>query len=328
MNKSIIRKLVFGGIMAVAGVATAVTVYNNKKTKDGKNKLKIKNLEDKNNKLTNENNILKDELEDLEDKYDILTDEKNNLKYELEDLKNMKTNDDKNKLKIKNLKNKNDKLTEENNNLKDELEDLKFTNDKLKSEIKLKDTLLSHSPRVETDEEKIHRQRRQIIEQQDEIDNLKAHIDQLNQIIDQQHDEILDLETKEEREQIERVKRSEKRKEQEKKHNNILWNIRGAVDELDEIWDQKEIIEKSKALINKLEEMARIQFEYATREGIGVAETEYIHLVEDLKFYDSAMILRIKLADPDLANKLAEKLDKINEIGLIDKRIRDRKLIE
>ena len=327
MNKSIICKLVFGGIMAVAGVATAVTVYKNKKTKDGKNKLKIKNLEDKNNKLTNENNILKDELEDLEDKYDILTDEKNNLKYELEDLKNMKTNDDKNKLKIKNLKNKNDKLTEENNNLKDELEDLKFTNDKLKSEIKLKDTLLSHRPRVETDEEKIHRQGRQIIEQQDEIDNLKAHIDQLNQIIDQQHDEILDLETKEEREQIERVKRSEKRKEQEKKHNNILWNIRGAVDELDEIWDQKEIIEKSKALINKLEEMARLQFEYATREGIGVAETEYIHLVEDLKFYDSAMILRIKLADPDLANKLAEKLDKINEIGLINKRIFNRKLI-
>ena len=327
MNKSIICKLVFGGIMAVAGVATASTVYKNKKTKESKNKLKIKNLENKNNKLTNENNILKDELEDLEDKYDILTDEKNNLKYELEDLKNMKTNDDKNKLKIKNLKNKNDKLTEENNNLKDELEDLKFTNDTLKSEIKLKDTLLSHSPRVETDEEKIHRQRRQIIEQQDEIDNLKAHIEQLNQIIDQQHDEILDLETKEEREQIERVKRSEKRKEQEKKHNNILWNIRGAVDELDEIWDQKEIIEKSKALINKLEEMARLQFEYATREGIGVAETEYIHLVDDLKFYDSAMILRIKLADPDLANKLAEKLDKINEIGLINKRILNRKLI-
>ena len=226
----------------------------------------------------------------------------------------MKTNDDKNKLKIKNLK--------------DELEDLKFTNDKLKSEIKLKDTLLSHSPRVETDEEKIHRQRRQIIEQQDEIDNLKAHIDQLNQIIDQQHNEILDLETKEEREQIERVKRSEKRKEQEKKHNNILWNIRGAVDELDEIWDQKEIIEKSKALINKLEEMARLQFEYATREGIGIPETEYGHLVEDLKFYDSAMILRIKLADPDLANKLAEKLDKINEIGLIDERIGKRRLIK
>ena len=327
MNKSIICKLVFGGIMAVAGVATAITVYNNKKTKDGKNKLKIKNLEDKNNKLTNENNILKDELEDLEDKYDILTDEKNNLKYELEDLKNMKTNDDKNKLKIKNLKNKNDKLTEENNNLKDELEDLRFTNDKLKSEIKLKDTLLSHRPRVETDEERDYRQGRQIIEQQDEIDNLKAHIDQLNQIIDQQHDEILDLETKEEREQIERVKRSEKRKELEKKHDDILWNIRGAVDELDEIWDQKEIIEKSKALINKLEEMARLQFEYATREGIGVAETEYIHLVDDLKFYDSAMILRIKLADPDLANKLAEKLDKINEIGLINKRIFNRKLI-
>ena len=293
MNKSIICKLVFSGIMAVAGVATAVTVYKNKKTKDAINKLKIKNLEDKNNKLTNENNILKDELEDL---------------------KNMKTNDDKNKLKIKNLK--------------DELEDLKFTNDKLKSEIKLKDTLLSHSPRVETDEEKIHRQRRQIIEQQDEIDNLKAHIDQLNQIIDQQHNEILDLETKEEREQIERVKRSEKRKEQEKKHNNILWNIRGAVDELDEIWDQKEIIEKSKALINKLEEMARLQFEYATREGIGIPETEYGHLVEDLKFYDSAMILRIKLADPDLANKLAEKLDKINEIGLIDERIGKRRLIK
>ena len=290
MNKSIICKLVFGGIMAVAGVATAITVYNNKKTKDGKNKLKIKNLEDKNNKLTNENNILKDELEDLEDKYDILTDEKNNLKYELEDLKR------KNKL--------------------------------LKSEIKLKDTIISHSPRVETDEERDYRQGRQIIEQQDEIDNLKAHIDQLNQIIDQQHDEILDLETKEEREQIERVKRSEKRKEQEKKHNNILWNIRGAVDELDEIWDQKEIIEKSKALINKLEEMARLQFEYATREGIGVAETEYIHLVDDLKFYDSAMILRIKLADPDLANKLAEKLDKINEIGLIDKRISGRRLIK
>ena len=268
MNKSIICKLVFGGIMAVAGVATAVTVYNNKKTKDGKNKLKIKNLEDKNNKLT-----------------------------------------------------------DENNNLKDELEDLKFTNDTLKSEIKLKDTLLSHSPRVETDEEKIHRQGRQIIEQQDEIDDLKAHIDQLNQIIDQQHDEILDLETKEEREQIERVKRSEKRKELEKKHDDILWNIRGAVDELDEIWDQKEIIEKSKALINKLEEMARLQFEYATREGIGVAETEYIHLIDDLEFYDSAMILRIKLADPDLANKLAEKLDKINEIGLINKRIFNRKLI-
>ena len=290
MNKSIICKLVFGGIMAVAGVATAVTVYNNKKTKDGKNKLKIKNLEDKNNKLTNENNILKDELEDLEDKYDILTDEKNNLKYELEDLK--------------------------------------FTNDKLKSEIKLKDTLLSHSPRVETDEERDYRQGRQIIEQQDEIDNLKAHIDQLNQIIDQQHDEILDLETKEEREQIERVKRSEKRKEQEKKHNDILWNIRGAVDELDEIWDQKEIIEKSKALINKLEEMARLQFEYATREGIGIPETECGHLIEDLEFYDSAMILRIKLADPDLANKLAEKLDKINEIGLIDERIGKRKLIK
>ena len=306
MNKSIICKLVFGGIMAVAGVATAVTVYKNKKTKDGKNKLKIKNLEDKNNKLTNENNILKDELEDL---------------------KNMKTNDDKNKLKIKNLKNKNDKLTEENNNLKDELEDLKFTNDTLKSEIKLKDTLLSYSPRVETDEERDYRQGRQIIEQQDEIDNLKAHIDQLNQIIDQQHDEILDLETKEEREQIERVKRSEKRKELEKKHDDILWNIRGAVDELDEIWDQKEIIEKSKALINKLEEMARLQFEYATREGIGVAETEYIHLIDDLEFYDSAMILRIKLADPDLANKLAEKLDKINEIGLINKRIFNRKLI-
>ena len=306
MNKSIICKLVFGGIMAVAGVATAVTVYKNKKTKDGKNKLKIKNLEDKNNKLTNENNILKDELEDL---------------------KNMKTNDDKNKLKIKNLKNKNDKLTEENNNLKDELEDLKFTNDTLKSEIKLKDTLLSYSPRVETDEERDYRQGRQIIEQQDEIDDLKAHIDQLNQIIDQQHDEILDLETKEEREQIERVKRSEKRKELEKKHDDILWNIRGAVDELDEIWDQKEIIEKSKALINKLEEMARLQFEYATREGIGVAETEYIHLIDDLEFYDSAMILRIKLADPDLANKLAEKLDKINEIGLINKRIFNRKLI-
>ena len=306
MNKSIICKLVFGGIMAVAGVATAITVYSNKKTKDGKNKLKIKNLEDKNNKLTNENNILKDELEDL---------------------KNMKTNDDKNKLKIKNLKNKNDKLTEENNNLKDELEDLKFTNDTLKSEIKLKDTLLSYSPRVETDEERDYRQGRQIIEQQDEIDNLKAHIDQLNQIIDQQHDEILDLETKEEREQIERVKRSEKRKELEKKHDDILWNIRGAVDELDEIWDQKEIIEKSKALINKLEEMARLQFEYATREGIGVAETEYIHLVDDLEFYDSAMILRIKLADSDLANKLAEKLDKINEIGLINKRIFNRKLI-
>lgn len=289
MNKSIICKLVFGGIMAVAGVATAVTVYNNKKTKDGKNKLKIKNLEDKNNKLTDENNILKDELEDLEDKYDILTDEKNNLKYELEDLR--------------------------------------FTNDKLKSEIKLKDTLLSHRPRVETDEERDYRQGRQIIEQQDEIDNLKAHIDQLNQIIDQQHDEILDLETKEEREQIERVKRSEKRKELEKKHDDILWNIRGAVDELDEIWDQKEIIEKSKALINKLEEMARLQFEYATREGIGVAETEYIHLIDDLEFYDSAMILRIKLADPDLANKLAEKLDKINEIGLINKRIFNRKLI-
>ena len=326
MNKSIICKLVFGGIMAVGGVATAITVYKNKKTNDGKNKLKIKNLEDKNNKLTNENNILKDELEDLEDKYDILTDEKNNLKYELEDLKNMKTNDDKNKLKIKNLKNKNDKLTKENKNLKDELEDLKFTNDELKSEIKLKDTLLSHSPRVETDEEKIYRQGRQIIEQQDEIDNLKAHIDQLNQIIDQQHDEILDLETKEEREQIERVKRSEKRKEQEKKHNNILWNIRGVVDELDEIWDQKEIIEKSKALINKLEEMARIQFEYATREGIGVPMTD--NLISDLKFYDSAMILRIKLADPDLANKLAEKLDKINEIGLIDERIGKRRLIE
>ena len=278
MNKSIICKLVFGGIMAVAGVATAITVYNNKKTKDAINK------------LTNENNILKDELEDLKNKNDILTDEKNNLKYELEDLK--------------------------------------FTNDKLKSEIKLKDTLLSHSPRVETDEEKIHRQRRQIIEQQDEIDNLKAHIDQLNQIIDQQHDEILDLETKEEREQIERVKRSEKRKEQEKKHNDILWNIRGAVDELDEIWDQKEIIEKSKALINKLEEMARLQFEYATREGIGIPETECGHLIEDLEFYDSAMILRIKLADPDLANKLAEKLDKINEIGLIDERIGKRKLIK
>ena len=289
MNKSIICKLVFGGIMAVAGVATAVTVYKNKKTKDGKNKLKIKNLEDKNNKLTNENNNLKDELEDLEDKYDILTDEKNNLKCELEDLK--------------------------------------FTNDTLKSEIKLKDTLLSHRPRVETDEERDYRQGRQIIEQQDEIDNLKAHIDQLNQIIDQQHDEILDLETKEEREQIERVKRSEKRKELEKKHDDILWNIRGAVDELDEIWDQKEIIEKSKALINKLEEMARLQFEYATREGIGVAETEYIHLIDDLEFYDSAMILRIKLADPDLANKLAEKLDKINEIGLINKRIFNRKLI-
>lgn len=293
MNKSIICKLVFGGIMAVAGVATAVTVYKNKKTKDAINKLKIKNLEDKNNKLTDENNILKDELEDL---------------------KNMKTKYDKNKLKIKNLK--------------DELEDLKFTNDELKSEIKLKDALLSHRPRVETDEERDYRQGRQIIEQQDEIDDLKAHIDQLNQIIDQQHDEILDLETKEEREQIERVKRSEKRKELEKKHDDILWNIRGAVDELDEIWDQKEIIEKSKALINKLEEMARLQFEYATREGIGVAETEYIHLIDDLEFYDSAMILRIKLADPDLANKLAEKLDKINEIGLMDKRISNRKLIK
>ena len=290
MNKSIICKLVFGGIMAVAGVATAITVYNNKKTKDGKNKLKIKNLEDKNNKLTDENNNLKDELGDLEDKYDILTDEKNNLK--------------------------------------DEFEDLKRKNKLLKSEIKLKDTIISHTRPVETDEERDYRQGRQIIEQQDEIDNLKAHIDQLNQIIDQQHDEILDLETKEEREQIERVKRSEKRKEQEKKHNNILWNIRGAVDELDEIWDQKEIIEKSKALINKLEEMARIQFEYATREGIGIPETEYGHLIEDLKFYDSAMILRIKLADPDLANKLAEKLDKINEIGLIDERIGKRKLIK
>ena len=276
MNKSIICKLVFGGIMAVAGVATAVTVYKNKKTKDGKN-----------NKLTEENNNLKDELEDL--------------------------------------KNKNNKLTEENNNLKDEFEDLKLKNNLLKSEIKLKNTIISHSPQVETDEEKIHRQRRQIIEQQDEIDNLKAHIDQLNQIIDQQHDEILDLETKEEREQIERVKRSEKRKEQEKKHNDILWNIRGAVDELDEIWDQKEIIEKSKALINKLEEMARLQFEYATREGIGIPETECGHLIEDLEFYDSAMILRIKLADPDLANKLAEKLDKINEIGLIDERIGKRR---
>ena len=279
MNKSIICKLVFGGIMAVAGVATAVTVYKNKKTKDGKN-----------NKLTEENNNLKDELEDL--------------------------------------KNKNNKLTEENNNLKDEFEDLKLKNNLLKSEIKLKNTIISHSPQVETDEEKIHRQRRQIIEQQDEIDNLKAHIDQLNQIIDQQHDEILDLETKEEREQIERVKRSEKRKEQEKKHNDILWNIRGAVDELDEIWDQKEIIEKSKALINKLEEMARLQFEYATREGIGIPETECGHLIEDLEFYDSAMILRIKLADPDLANKLAEKLDKINEIGLIDERIGKRRLIK
>ena len=290
MNKSIICKLVFGGIMAVAGVATAVTVYKNKKTKDGKNKLKIKNLEDKNNKLTDENNNLKDELEDLEDKYD--------------------------------------KLTEENNNLKDEFEDLKRKNKLLKSEIKLKDTIISHSPRVETDEERDYRQGRQIIEQQDEIDNLKAHIDQLNQIIDQQHDEILDLETKEEREQIERVKRSEKRKEQEKKHNDILWNIRGAVDELDEIWDQKEIIEKSKALINKLEEMARLQFEYATREGIGIPETECGHLIEDLEFYDSAMILRIKLADPDLANKLAEKLDKINEIGLMDERIGKRRLIK
>ena len=134
MNKSIICKLVFGGIMAVAGVATAITVYNNKKTKDAINKLKIKNLEDKNNKLTDENNNLKDELGDLRFK---------------------KIKDDTNKLKIKNLKDeledledKNDKLTEENNNLKDELEDLKFTNDKLKSEIKLKDTLLSHSPRV------------------------------------------------------------------------------------------------------------------------------------------------------------------------------------
>ena len=290
MNKSIICKLVFGGIMAVAGVATAVTVYKNKKTKDAINKLKIKNLEDKNNKLTDENNNLKDELEDLEDKYD--------------------------------------KLTEENNNLKDEFEDLKRKNKLLKSEIKLKDTIISHSPRVETDEERDYRQGRQIIEQQDEIDNLKAHIDQLNQIIDQQHDEILDLETKEEREQIERVKRSEKRKEQEKKHNDILWNIRGAVDELDEIWDQKEIIEKSKALINKLEEMARLQFEYATREGIGIPETECGHLIEDLEFYDSAMILRIKLADPDLANKLAEKLDKINEIGLMDERIGKRRLIK
>lgn len=288
MNKSIICKLVFGGIMAVGGVATAITVYKNMKTKDKNNKLKIKNLEDKNDKLTDENNILKDELEDLEDKYDILTDEKNNLKGKLKDLK--------------------------------------FTNDKLKSEIKLKDTLLSHRPRVETDEERDYRQGRQIIEQQDEIDNLKAHIDQLNQIINQQHDEILDWETKEEREQIERVKRSEKRKEQEKKHNNILWNIRGVVDELDEIWDQKEIIEKSKALINKLEEMARLQFEYATREGIGVPMTD--NLISDLKFYDSAMILRIKLADPDLANKLAEKLDKINEIGLIDERIGKRKLIK
>ena len=313
MNKSIICKLVFGGIMAVAGVATAITVYNNKKTKDAINKLKIKNLEDKNNKLTDENNNLKDELGDLRFK---------------------KIKDDTNKLKIKNLKDeledlkdKYDILKDEKNNLKCELEDLKFTNDTLKSEIKLKDTLLSHRPRVETDEERDYRQGRQIIEQQDEIDNLKAHIDQLNQIIDQQHDEILDLETKEEREQIERVKRSEKRKELEKKHDDILWNIRGAVDELDEIWDQKEIIEKSKALINKLEEMARLQFEYATREGIGVAETEYIHLIDDLEFYDSAMILRIKLADPDLANKLAEKLDKINEIGLINKRIFNRKLI-
>lgn len=288
MNKSIICKLVFGGIMAVGGVATAITVYKNMKTKDKNNKLKIKNLEDKNDKLTDENNILKDELEDLEDKYDILTDEKNNLKGKLKDLK--------------------------------------FTNDTLKSEIKLKDTLLSHRPRVETDEERDYRQRRQIIEQQDEIDDLKAHIDQLNQIIDQQHNEILDWETKEEREQIERVKRSEKRKEQEKKHNNILWNIRGVVDELDEIWDQKEIIEKSKALINKLEEMARLQFEYATREGIGVPMTD--NLISDLKFYDSAMILRIKLADPDLANKLAEKLDKINEIGLIDERIGKRRLIK
>ena len=40
------------------------------------------------------------------------------------------------------------------------------------------------------------------------------------------------------------------------------------------------------------------------------------------------MILRIKLADPDLANKLAEKLDKINEIGLIDERIGNRRLIK
>ena len=328
MNKSIICKLVFGGIMAVAGVATAVTVYKNKKTKDGKNKLKIKNLEDKNNKLTDENNNLKDELEDLEDKYDILTDEKNNLKYELEDLKNMKTNDDKNKLKIKNLKNKNDKLTEENNNLKDELEDLRFTNDKLKSEIKLKDTLLSHSPRVETDEERDYRQRRQIIEQQDEIDNLKAHIDQLNQIIDQQHDEILDLETKEEREQIERVKRSEKRKEQEKKHNNILWDIVNNVYELDEIWDQKEIIEKSKAMVKKLDNIAQIQFEYYTREMIGLTNDDYDRLMCDLNVCDAARVLIFKLADRDLANEISKKLDKINEIGLIDKRISGRRLIK
>ena len=307
MNKSIICKLVFGGIMAVAGVATAVTVYNNKKTKDGKNKLKIKNLEDKNNKLTEENNNLKD-------KNDILKDENNNLKDELENLKNKKTKDDKNKLKIKNLKS--------------ELEDLKFTNDKLKSEIKLKDTLLSHRPRVETDEERDYRQGRQIIEQQDEIDNLKAHIDQLNQIIDQQHDEILNLETKEEREQIERVKRSEKRKEQEKKHNNILWDIVNNVYELDEIWDQKEIIEKSKAMLKRLDKMARMQFEYYNRERICLTQDDYDRLMCDLNVCDAARVLIFKLADRDLANKISEKLDKINEIGLMDKRIRDRKLIK
>ena len=293
MNKSIICKLVFGGIMAVAGVATAVTVYKNKKTKDAINKLKIKNLEDKNNKLTDENNNLKDELEDLRFK---------------------KIKDDTNKLKIKNLK--------------DELEDLKNKNKLLKSEIKLKDTLLSHSPRVETDEERDYRQRRQIIEQQDEIDNLKAHIDQLNQIIDQQHDEILDLETKEEREQIERVKRSEKRKEQEKKHNNILWDIVNNVYELDEIWDQKEIIEKSKAMVKKLDNIAQIQFEYYTREMIGLTNDDYDRLMCDLNVCDAARVLIFKLADRDLANEISKKLDKINEIGLIDKRISGRRLIK
>ena len=293
MNKSIICKLVFGGIMAVAGVATAVTVYKNKKTKDAINKLKIKNLEDKNNKLTDENNNLKDELEDLRFK---------------------KIKDDTNKLKIKNLK--------------DELEDLKNKNKLLKSEIKLKDTLLSHSPRVETDEERDYRQGRQIIEQQDEIDNLKAHIDQLNQIIDQQHDEILDLETKEEREQIERVKRSEKRKEQEKKHNNILWDIVNNVYELDEIWDQKEIIEKSKAMVKKLDNIAQIQFEYYTREMIGLTNDDYDRLMCDLNVCDAARVLIFKLADRDLANEISKKLDKINEIGLIDKRISGRRLIK
>ena len=151
-------------------------------------------------------------------------------------------------------------------------------------------------------------------------------IDRLHEVIEKQHDEILTWEVEEERERNERAARKEARDEIDKKYG-VYWNApnfskEGAhFDELDKIWDQEEIIEKSKLTIDKLKEVFDNEVKFNKSQINSRIKRASASLYEDRDFdteiCKAAIELSNRVANKELRVKIDSLLFDINLMGFI-----------